>query len=489
VRVSRFYVLALVGLPVLAACDDDPSRPVANFAVTQCPSVAAVDAPIRIGFSDSIAPGTISGSNIIVTSAVTGVEIQGALNLDAANNMVVFSPAEPLPFNTRVRVRVNNVLSAGNNQAAPLFVCDFTTPQAPITELFWRQLPPPTGDALVSVSLPDQNTGIVTAQRVSLFKRTGNSEFGVIFEQPFYSTSFDADFVTAQRGFGAHLDFRVRRGVLTQTLNGGASFDTVFSADQAITRLFFEDYGGTLFGVLGGGTAINARFFKYTFNADPRIVPIAIVQNFPFTGAVLDLDFETDTLRTGAASTDGTRAGTFFRPGTVFFSDNRGLTWTEATAVRAGSAGVVSALDYTGVSVRNNNEIWVTGTNGYVLKLTRSGANYTFRRVFENLVTNPDSTTQDGLIFSDVEFAPDNASKGWLIGSQQIGIVNGVPRLQGFIFETRDGGATFTRQGVVGADAFGAAMPRLRRIYARTSNHVWIVGDGGFVIDYVGSNP
>ena len=484
-RVIRSYVIALAGLGVLAACDDDPSRPVANFAVAGCPSVSAVDAPIRISFTGPVAPGTISGSNIIVTNAATGVEIPGALNLEPATNTVVFSPASPLAYNTQIRVRVNNVLRDVTNQAAALFVCDFVTPQPPITELFWRQLPPPTGDVLVSASLPDANTGIVTAERVSLFKRVGAGEFGVIFEQPYYSASFDADFVSALRGYGAHYDFRVNRGVISQTLNGGISFDTVFSMDQAVTRLFFEDYGGTRFGVIGGGTAANGRFVKYTSPTNS----FAIVQNFPTTGAVLDIDFESDTMRTGAATTDGTRIGTFFRAGSVFFSDNRGNSWTEVLAARAGSPGVVSALDYTGVSVRNNNDIWVTGTNGYVLRFTRAGAGYTFQRVLTNLMTNPDSTNQDALIYGDVEFAPDNPNKGWIVGAQQIGVVNGTPRYQGFIFETRDGGSTWIRQGVAGADAFGAAMPRLRRIVARTSNHVWIVGDGGFVIDYAGTNP
>ena len=484
-RVSRSYVIAVAGLFVVGACDDDPSRPSANFSVAGCPSVTAIDQPVSIAFTGPVSPGTVTASNFVVTSAETGVEIPGAINLDPATNTVVFSPSEALAYNTRIRVRVNNVLADVTNQAAPLFVCEFTTPQPPITELFWRVLPPPTGDALVSATLPDANTGIVTAERVTLFKRVNNAgEFAVIFEQPHYSTSYDADFLTTLLGYGAHYDFRVNRGVLTRTLNGGASFDTVYSMDQAITRLYFENYGGTFFGSIGGGTCCNARFLKYT---TPN--SFAIVNNFGFTGAVLDIDFETDTMRTGAASTDGTRAGTFFQPGTVFFSDNRGLSWTEVAGVRAGLPGVVSAQDYTGTSVRNNNEIWVTGTNGYVLKLTRAGANYTFQRVLGNLMTNPDSTTQDALIYGDIEFAPDNSNKGWLVGAQQIGLVNGTPRYQGFIFETRDGGNSWVRQGVAGAEAFGAAMPRLRRIVARTSNHVWIVGDGGFVIDYAGINP
>lgn len=485
-RVSRFPVAALALVSLLGACDDDPSRPSVDFRVTGCPTIGSVEAPIAIAFSGPLSPSSASGGNVIVSYAETGVEVPGSISVDPVSSTIVFSPAQPLPYDTDVRVRVQNVLDVDNRNVAPLFVCDITTPLPPITQLFWRQLPPPSGDALVSGSLPSDDVGFVVAERVAMFRRDGSDDFRSIFEQPYYSRSFDIAFLDEMRGYGAHLDFRVNRGVITRTLNGGATFDTIFTMDQSVSRLYMREYSpATIFGVVGGGTAVNARFVKYNSGAGT----FSIVQNFGFTGAVTDIDFETDTTRTGAATTDGTKAGVFFQPGTVFFTDDGGATWTEVAGVRAGSPGVVSAVDYFGVSVRSNTEIWVTGSNGYVLKLTRAGANYTFQRVLTSLVSNPDSTTQEGLIYHDVEFAPDNPNKGWLVGGQLVGIVNGVPKYQGFIFETNDGGNTWTRQGVVDAPAFGGEIPRLRRIIARSSTRVWIVGDGGFVIDYAGTNP
>jgi len=66
-------------------------------------------------------------------------------------------------------------------------------------------------------------------------------------------------------------------------------------------------------------------------------------------------------------------------------------------------------------------------------------------------------------------------------------VIGGVPRYQGFIFRTSDGGATFTRQGVVGAANYGAEFPGLNRLAILTSTEVQITGDGGTVLEYLTS--
>jgi photosystem II stability/assembly factor-like uncharacterized protein len=70
-----------------------------------------------------------------------------------------------------------------------------------------------------------------------------------------------------------------------------------------------------------------------------------------------------------------------------------------------------------------------------------------------------------------------------------VGIVAGQPRYQGIIFETKDGGNSWTRQGVLGAANFGADFGRLNHIIvkpgsAATPPLVWIVGDAGTVLTY-----
>jgi photosystem II stability/assembly factor-like uncharacterized protein len=175
----------------------------------------------------------------------------------------------------------------------------------------------------------------------------------------------------------------------------------------------------------------------------------------------------------------GFKLGVVQPRGRVWVTNDGGNTWPELTNLIANNTSV----EYFGVAKRNDGVIWVTGGSGYVLKLTGAGTSYTFTRVVFP-ITNPDSTNPDALIMSDIEFAPDNQSKGWLVGAELRSLPGQEPRYQGFIFETVDGGATWTRQGVRGAAKNGADMPRLRRIEVLNQNNVWIVGDAGAVLSY-----
>ena len=83
-----------------------------------------------------------------------------------------------------------------------------------------------------------------------------------------------------------------------------------------------------------------------------------------------------------------------------------------------------------------------------------------------------------------MEFAPDNDLKGWIVGARQTAIVSGISQFEGLIFQTTDGGVTWVRQGVRGAPNTGETFPRLNRISIFDQNHVWIVGDGGAVLQY-----
>ena len=99
-------------------------------------------------------------------------------------------------------------------------------------------------------------------------------------------------------------------------------------------------------------------------------------------------------------------------------------------------------------------------------------------------MANPDPSDPLSLIFTDVQFAPENDAIGWLIGGQLLGFVGEVPQYRGLIFQTRDGGATWTRQGVREAEEFGALFPRLNRLDVLSATSVWAVGNGGTVLTY-----
>ena len=486
-RASWLSGVVLLAAASLAACDDDPNAPIVDFRVSGCP-VAPLGAvnPIRIAFTGPVAPGTATGGNVVVSNAATGLEIPGALSLDPATNTIVFTPSERLPYGERVRVRVQNILQTPSNTAAPLLVCDVDVEPPPIAQLFWRELESPTGNVLRGVSIPTPNVGYVASEAVPLFKRVGDGDFQTVFDQPYYDITTDVAYANADTGFGLHQENRRNRGVVTRTVNGGATYDTVATFPfRRVQRMYARQVGNTIFGILAAGTPLQANLHKYR----PATNTFTLQTTFSGLAQPVDIDFQNDTLRTGAAVTLGLRGVTTDIRGAVLITTDAGVSWTEVAAARGGSPNLVSLQSYNGVAVRGNDEIWAVGDNGYVVRLTRAGTAYTVTRVLQTLMTNPDSTTQSALRYTDIEFAPDNDSKGWLIGVQQIGIVNGVPKYQGFIFETIDGGQTWTRQGVVGVEGFGAEMPRLNRIEARSATHAWIVGDAGFVIEYAGANP
>jgi photosystem II stability/assembly factor-like uncharacterized protein len=168
---------------------------------------------------------------------------------------------------------------------------------------------------------------------------------------------------------------------------------------------------------------------------------------------------------------------------------NGGATWDSVP----GSRAATTTVNYSGVAIRaNGSEIFVAGGGGTLRRFNKTGAlAYTITEYPLSAfgVTNPDVTNPDALIFTDVEFSPADQQKGWLIGARLEGFVNGAPRYSGLIFETRDGGRTWTRQGVKDADNFGAEFPRLNRISVLSSliggkTVAFIAGQDGTVLRY-----
>jgi photosystem II stability/assembly factor-like uncharacterized protein len=177
----------------------------------------------------------------------------------------------------------------------------------------------------------------------------------------------------------------------------------------------------------------------------------------------------------GVAATNGAVAASTV--GRVFTSGDGGASWAEL----AGFAAPTRVVTYFGAARRATGDLFITGGNGYAIRIHPSGAVDT---LVKGTVSSLDSTRFGALIYTDVEFAPDNDLRGWLIGARQTGVVNGIPQFEGLIFQTADGGATWVRQGVRGAPNFGETFPRLNRISVFDQNHVWIVGDGGTVLQY-----
>jgi Big-like domain-containing protein len=478
---SASLVALAVATLFVAACDDDPSNPAVNFALTGCPSgPQPVNANITLNFTQPVASATVTAGNVVVTNAITGLEVPGTLALSTDGTTITFRPSSPLPFQTQLRIRVQNLLST--NRSAPISVtlCTITTVPPPITQLFWDKLPGVSGSAIRGGSMFRADSGYVIVSTVPVFRRTGGG-WRVVFDEPYFASGNDVAFVSANHGFTAHQDARGFRGAVLETKDGAVTFDTIFFIPrESINRIVFRQRGATdvaPFGVLGGGTTVNGRFLKYR----PETGRIDSVANFTNTANVTDIDFFGSDTTNGFAVTGGTlfSDGTF-TPGRVYQTTNGGGSWAEV----AGGVAPQSAVNWGGVARRSNGTVYVVGGGSYVLRLTPGPGGFTVTRILQNAVTNPDTTNFQALQFSDVEFAPDNDNIGWIVGAQLVSSQGEPPRFQGLVFGTTDGGNTWTRQGVRGAQAFGAEFPRLNRIVAFSSTKVWLLGDGGTVLNF-----
>lgn len=489
----KTLALATIASLALVACDDDPTRPNSPFALSACPAgPLAVNAPITLTFTQPVAASAVSAGNVVVTDASTGFEVPGSLSRTDAGT-IVFSPSDPLPFGRSLRIRVQNLLAEQNNAQIAVTVCDVQTAPPPITELFWEALTPVTGNPLVGASLLGNDQGYVVDFSGPIFRKEGpGTEFFVRFNNPYYVRSYDASFLTMNRGYAAHFDNRVFQGVLTETLDGGINWDTLFATPfEEINRVYLRSRNNTadttqIFGFVGGGTAVNGTMWKY--NARTRTFTAV---NLDFTSKVNDISFPnatgqiSDTTR-GVAVTFGIRFGDILVPGKVWRTLDGGATWPEIAASRA-TRRIVS---WQGAAIKASGEMWVVGGSGAVRQISAAGVVTEIPLSRFSGIEVRDTSDYESTVFNDVEFAPGtNDQKGWIVGAELIGFVNGLPQFRGFIFETRDGGATWVRQGVQGASGYGGEFPRLNRISARSATEAWIVGDRGTVISYRGTNP
>lgn len=490
---GKTLAFAAIASLALAACDDDPTRPNTPFALTACPvGPLAVNAPITLTFTQPVAASAVSPGNVVVTDAFTGFEVPGSLSRTEAGT-IQFVPSDPLPFGRDLRIRVQNLLAEQNNAQIAVTVCDVETAPPPITELFWEALTPVTGNPLVGASALGSDQGYVADFSGPIFRKDGpGQEFVVRFNNPYYVRSYDVAFVTMNRGYGAHFDNRVFQGVLTETVDGGINWDTLFATPfEEINRLYVRSRNNSadttqIFAYLGGGTAVNGTLWKY----NPRTKTMSAT-NLDYTSKVNDIAFPqtsgqiSDTTR-GVAVTFGIRFGDILVPGKVWRTTDGGATWPEVAAARA-TRRIVA---WQGAAIRGNGEIWVVGGSGSVRQISPAGAVTEIPLSRFSGLEVRDTSDYETLIFNDIEFAPgSNDQKGWIVGAELIGFVNGRPQFRGFIFETRDGGTTWVRQGVQGASGYGGEFPRLNRISARSATDAWIVGDRGTVITYRGINP
>jgi hypothetical protein len=494
----RSCTVGLLAAAVLAAaCDKDPTRPIIVFERQPCvTSLVDVNTPIGIGFTSRIATSSVGPGSVIVANAITGVEIPGALSTNAtrSGDSIYFTPSGPLPFDTPLRIRVQNILAEQDLTPAPLAVCEIRTILPPITQLFWDPLAPAPAVTLTSVNLFGIDSGYVSGSTGPIFRSLGGGPFTTAIDNPYYSSALDMGFYDLSRGYSALFAQRTLSSSLLLTTDGGATTDTVLNFNGVFGRMFALPVGvNNSFLVVGGGRALGlVAFFKYhpesnSFTNQQFLYSGGALTNAP--GTVSDVDFAPKDTANGAASTSGLRLGPFDGRGMLFVTSNGGTTWDSIP----GSQASANTSTYTGVAIRASaNEIFVTGGGGTLRRFDRTGPlayTPTDYPLSAFGVTNPDPSNPQALVFKDIEFSPIDDKQGWLAGAVQVGFVNGVPQYQGLVFGTTDGGRTWTRQGVRGGEGFGANFSAINHIAVLKTQttgtpSVWLAGDGGTVLRY-----
>lgn len=464
----------------LAACDRDPTTLPEQFSVS-CPTgVQDINSPILLSLSAPVFAPSVSPGNVVVTSDSTGIEIPGTVILSPTNNtQLIFTPSGPFRFGQRIRVRVQNLLSARTETQIPVTLCELQTQAAPIQEIVWNRLPNAGGGRLVGGTVFAPGTGVVMSVAGVVFRRSGAGDFAVTYQNPYYNAGTDLAFVDQMHGFATFSNGRIGQRVLAETFNQATSFDSTVIVSESLNRLYFRGVPNPtpgVFGVVGGGYPGHGTILKYF----PASRTLTTTLTDASTGGTVDIDFGADTVN-GAAVTGGLHVGSFDVRGKLYVTSNGGATWTFVP----GSAATSQVQLYAGVGMRRNGDIFVTGGAGYAARYSSTGGgSYTATPFLQGVVATPDTTDPTSLVFTDVQFAPDNDQVGWIIGARLTGLVAGTPSYEGLIFQTRDGGASWIRQGVRGAANYGGQFPRLNRILVQSSTVVWLVGDEGTVLEY-----
>ncbi|MDM4768394.1 PKD domain-containing protein [Pelomonas sp. SE-A7] len=175
------------------------------------------------------------------------------------------------------------------------------------------------------------------------------------------------------------------------------------------------------------------------------------------------------------------------RNGNVYFSDNRGDTWTEKGRAQFGAAHVWTA------HFRDANNGDVVLDAGYLMRTTDGGATWTrtgnavlsndIQFVNDQLgliniekagisVTRDGGATWSNVVIPTAQFyfkqmLMVDANEWWVVGYLAAPVV-------GYVHVTRDGGQTWTEHKLPGKD-----WPALRAVGVAADGQPWIAGDGG----------
>jgi photosystem II stability/assembly factor-like uncharacterized protein len=482
-RASIFLrTVATVGVVALtlAGCDSNPTRPpitplnpkLANAA----DSIISTQGSIRIVFAGPVNQATaLDPGDFVVTNNCTGLPVPGSLRF--VGDTLVFTPSETLPFLTALTVRIQGVLDTNNNAMPLPVIIHLRTENPPVSDVSWAQLSSPTNDFIAGVSFVDRDVGFISTITGGVYRTdNGGQAFAAFFKSADVTgtrdirvVSKDSMYMVGAPSFGGTT---LGATALFRSIDGGHSFDTVFSVNSAnmFSLALVKQAGAAPLMVMGGS---KGSMFAWRFDQQTD----SIAGFGPVGGSVFGNMADISPNAANAALVGFQVVGQQSAVGVAYGSTDGGRTYTPITL--PANTHLLRGLGFI-----NNTDAFLLGDTSTVLRVNVTTGAVTSLGAANGIPqTQSDPTTNTLVIylFTRARFAPDDPNIGWIIGT----IVRRVPGLpdvrRGIILITRDGGQTFTRQAVSNAPENGLGFNELRDIFVLDKNFAVVVGDAGFI--------
>lgn len=474
-------LVALIAAYAFAGCDRDPNSPSLIFPrdTVLNASVIGLQEPIRVLFRGPISSqSALDPANFVVTNQCSGLGIPGSLQ--QVGDTLIFSPGQALPYLIRVGVRIQNLQTPTGAQLPAPITFTLTTIAPPVSDLSWQSLNSPVNEPVSGINFSSRTVGYFTTVGGTIYRTTnGGANFGVRFQQTgitstqgmqVFGPGSDADslFLLGAVSSGTAIHQSLLRSTdAGATITEAALLPVPSAFSLSMTRLT----GGAVRGIIGGQTS-SPVVMRYDASSGGLTNTVGLPAP----------DF---TLSQVAISPDGSRAlvTAAGKPGTS--SAGRGALYRSTdggvTFVQVALPGTVYSLR--GIGFIDNNIALALGDSSGVYRVdVASGSSVAIGGGAGIPQSARDAATQSATTFSfrKAHFVRGSPI-GWVIGNFNRTIANQPNLSAGVLLITRDGGLSFSRQAVTGAQDNGLNFPFLLDVQALATDFAVTSGLSGFV--------
>jgi photosystem II stability/assembly factor-like uncharacterized protein len=476
----RSVVVLGVSTFLLSGCDKDPTAPtpgdIRPRLAIATDTVIATQGSIRVVFNGPVNQATaLDPANFVVTNTCTGLPVPGSLRF--IGDTLVFSPSQALPFLTGLSVRIQGVLDPNNQAMKEPVIFFLRTENPPVSDVSWQQLTSPTNDQIAGVSFLDRNLGWITTITGGVYRtENSGSSFAAFFKSADITSTRDIRAVSADSvymvGAVSLNGSSLSSTALLRSLDGGRTFQIVFSEDQAnMFSLSLRKRTGAAPEMIMAGSKGSLAAWRYDEEID------SIARFGPVGGSVFGNMADLSPNGVNAVLDGFQVVSASSINGVAYLSNDGGRTYNPISLP-------ANTRILRGVGFINNTDAFLLGDTSTVLRVnTTTGAVTTLGAANGIPQTQTDVATGTTVfyLFTRARFAPDDPNVGWIIGTA-VRRIPGQPDVRrGIILITRDGGQIFTRQAVSDAPENGLGFPELRDIFVLSKDFAVVVGSAGFI--------